>query len=378
MRRVLFASWYSGLGGGETDLLMVADGLASAGYECHLLVPRAGKLAERWRAMGMPCHRLAYRGATTAFLPSIWARFPVVRRMRALLQREGIALVHSDYHTLPLLCPAARRTNIPITWTVWGWWFKPRPWQRRFFHGIPALARSCAIRDGFLGEPPFMPAQRLPVIYAGVDTQRFQPGGAGLRLRQELGIDSAAALVAMVARFQRVKGHHIFQAMARRVLAQLPDVHFLVAGDDVFGVVADQRYRNKILARAREDSLLRDRLHYIGFRQDVERVYAAADIVVCPSLFESYGKANLEAMSCGKPIVSSRRGGPSETVLHGETGFLVDSGDVGAFAAHVLRLLGDEALQQRMGAAARAHVLANFSSEMSILAQRQFYEQLLN
>ena len=175
MKRILFTSWYSGLGGGETDLLTLVDALDASKYDCHLLLPAEGQLAERWRAADRPAHIISYRGASTLFVPAIWARFPVVGRFADLLERERIDLVHGDYHTLPLIAPAAKRAGIPLTWTVWGWWFQPKPWQRGFFRSIPAAARARAIRDGFLGEPPFMPADKLPIIYSGVDTRRFRP-----------------------------------------------------------------------------------------------------------------------------------------------------------------------------------------------------------
>ena len=337
MTRILYASWYTGLGGGETDLLNLAAALDGC-FEPQLLVPAEGKLSARWREAGFAAHILPYRGASTYFVPAIWAHFPAVRRMEALLAERRIDLVHADYHTLPLIAPAARRLGIPIVWTLWGWWFKPKPWQRGFFRALRAVARSNVIRDGFLGEPPFMPRERLPVIYAGVDAARFRPGLPS-DLRSELGIAADAPVVSMVARFQPVKGHGAFQAMAEIALERLPTAHFIVAGDDVFGVAADQRYRERILARARNSPVLRERLHYIGFRADVEAVYAAADVFVCPSDFESYGMANVEAMACGVPVVSTRRGGPSETIAHGETGLLVDAGDVGALADAVLRLL---------------------------------------
>ena len=151
-----------------------------------------------------------------------------------------------------------------------------------------------------------------------------------------------------------------------------------MAGDDVFGVAADQRYRDEILANARESAALRDRLQYLGFRSDVETVYAAADVFVCPSDFESYGMANLEAMSCGKPVVSTRRGGPSETIVEGVTGFLVDPGDADALAARVLRLLRDETLRQSLGAAGREHVKRLFSIEAEAAAHSAIFERLLS
>lgn len=379
MIRVLFTSWYSGLGGGETDLLTLAEALDGGRYQPHLLLPAEGQLSRRWRGAGWAAHILPYRGASTWFVPGLWARFPVVRQMTELLRRQKIDILQSDYHTLPLIAPAARQLGLPLTWTVWGWWFQPKPWQRDFFRAIPvAAARSRAIRDGFLGQQPFMPAEQLPIVYSGVDARRFRPGLDGAKLRRQIGLAEEAPLVAMVARFQPVKGHHRFQAMAQRVLAQRPDTHFIVAGDDVFGVAADQRYRDEMLANARSNAMLRERLHYLGFRGDVEAVYAAADVFVCPSDFESYGKANLEAMACGVPVVSTSRGGPSETIVNGDTGFLVEPGDAEALAAKVLTLLEDGRLREQMGAAGRRHVERRFSAEAAAAAHSAIFEGLLD
>ena len=378
MIRILFTSWYTGLGGGETDLLTLVDALDRSRYQPHLLLPAEGQLSERWRSAGWPVHILPYRGASTWFIPTVWKRFPVVRQMTELLRRQKIDLVQGDYHTLPLIAPAARVVGIPLTWTVWGWWFKPKPWQESFFRQFPlAAARSRAIRDGFLGEPPFMPVEQLPLVYSGVDTRRFRPGLDGASLRREIGIAGDARVVAMVARFQRVKGHHTFQAMAQRILAERPDTRFIVAGDDVFGVAADQRYRDEILSHARSSAILRDRLHYLGFRGDVESVYAAADVFVCPSEFESYGLANLEAMACALPVVSTDRGGPAETIAEGVTGFLVDPGDANALATQALRLLNDAPLRARMGLAGREHVKRSFSADAAAAAHSAIFEDLL-
>lgn len=377
MKRILFASWYTGLGGGETDLLALARSLTEQGYECHLLLPKAGQLSERWQAIG-PVHLLPFRGATTFFVPAIWARLPVVKRFVELLRQQKIDLAHSDYHSLPMLAPAARRAGMPLVFTLWGWWFQPKPWQRAFFRAIPmTVARSLAIRDGFLGEPPFRPVENLPVIYAGVDTRRFHTSLDAARLREQLGIVPDQPVVAMAARFQRVKGHHSFQAIAEAVAEKEPSARFIVAGDNVFGVAADSRYRDEILRRAQANQTLRDRLHYIGFRQDIEQVYAAADLLVCPSDFESFGIANLEALACGKPVVSTNRGGPLETLRQGETGFLLDPGDIAGFAQAVTRLLRDKDLREKMGRAGRADVCARFSSAAMAAAYQRVIEDLL-
>ena len=364
---LLFITTYVGLGGGETSLLTLVEALVKrdARYVPHLLVPHDGQLAERWRANGWQVHTTPFRGATTYFVPAIWARFPIVAKIADLMRREKIRAVHSDYHSLPFALPAARRVGIPLVWTCWGWWFHPKAWQRGFFQQPDVtFAASWAIKDGFLSNPPFMPPERVQVLPPGVDTERFRPGVDGSNVRVDAGVAANAPLVALIARFQDVKGHDVFQAMARRVAAELPDVRFIVAGENVHGASADDAYKAQILEAHANDPLLRERLIYLGFRDDAERVMAAADVVVCSSQFESYGMVNVEAMASGKPVVSTRRGGPSETVADGETGFLVDAGDDAALAARVTDLLRDPALRRRMGEAGQARVERLFSARV--------------
>ncbi|MBI1258173.1 MAG: glycosyltransferase [Chloroflexi bacterium] len=362
---LLFITTYVGLGGGETSLLTLVEALVrrEPRYRPHLLIPHDGQLGERWRANGWTVHLHPFRGATTYFVPALWARFPITTHIATLIQREQIQAVHSDYHSLPFALPAARRRQIPLVWTCWGWWFQPKPWQRRFFQQPDAtFAASWAIKDGFLGNPPFMPPDRVEVLPPGVDTERFQPGIDGANVRVDAGVAPDAPLVALIARFQDVKGHDVFQAMAKIVAEAIPEARFVVAGESINEKSADDAYKARIRAAHEADPLLRERLVYLGFRSDAERVMAAADVIVCSSSFESYGMVNVEAMASGKPVVSTRRGGPSETVADGETGFLVDAGDADALAQNVITLLRDPDLRQRMGAAGRARVERLFSA----------------
>src|SRR5262249_10250831 len=154
-----------------------------------------------------------------------------------------------------------------------------------------------------LGTPPFMDPNRIELLYPGIDTDRFHPEVDGLRVRFEASIATDAPVVALLARFQAVKGHDVFQAMARQVALQIPQARFLVAGENVHGAAADDAYKQGILNTWRNDRLLRERMHYLGFRDDTERVIGAADVVVCPSSFESFGVVNIEAMACARPVV---------------------------------------------------------------------------
>ncbi|MBZ0295612.1 MAG: glycosyltransferase family 4 protein [Anaerolineae bacterium] len=363
LMNLLFVSSYSDLGGGETALVTLARSLDPARFLPHLLVPRTGQLSERWQSLGWPVHVTPWRGANVYFIPALWAQFPAARQMEAIIREQKIHAVHAEYHSLPFALPAATRAGVPLLWTCMGWWFHPRLWQRGFFRRpLAAFAHSQAIKDGFLGQPPFMPPERIEVLYPGVDTQRFHPGVDGVKVRFDANIAQDAPVVAMIARFQDVKGHDVFQAMAKQVVLQIPEARFIVAGENT-QTSADDSYKARIIQAARQTSLLRKRLSYLGFRSDVERVIGAADVVVCASRFEGYGVVNIEAMACGKPVVSTNQGGPSETIVDGETGYLVPAGDAAALASRVIDLLHDASLRAKMGAAGREHVLRHFSME---------------
>jgi len=374
---LLFVSSYIDLGGGETALLNLVDHLDPARYHPHLLVRAEGQLAAAWRQRGWPVDVIPWRGATTYFIPALWSRLPISRRIQSLIRQRDIHLVHSDYHTLPMALPAAERAGVPALWWCWGWWFHPKPWQRAFFRRPAAtIALSKAIKSGFLGEPPFMTPAAVELIYSGVDTTRFRPGLDGSSVRQDAGLEPDAPLVALLARFQDVKGHDVFQDMARHIAREIPAARFIVAGENT-QTTADNTYKTRILAAAAADPLLQSRLRYLGFRADTERVIAAADVVVCSSHFESYGMVNIEAMASAKPVVSTNRGGPSETIIHGETGFLVPPGDAPALARHVIQLLHDPSLRQRIGAAGRARVEAQFSVHAMAAHYTRIVEQVL-
>lgn len=82
-------------------------------------------------------------------------------------------------------------------------------------------------------------------------------------------------------------------------------------------------------------------------------------------------------MACALPVVSTRRGGPAETIVDGVTGCLVAPGDADALARQTLRLLSNAPLRRRMGAAGREHVQRRFSAEAAAAAHSAIFEDLL-
>jgi glycosyltransferase involved in cell wall biosynthesis len=332
-------------------------------HEPVLVCPREGQLPAAARRLGLEAHILSYRGASVWFVPSVWAHFPESRRIESVLRELSPQVVHSDFHTLPYALPACRKQGVPVIFTCYGWWFRPRPWQRGFYRNGPRtiLAISDAVRRGFLGDPPFMPLERVRVLHLGVDTELFRPRPAERpEVRRALDLDLESPLVTLLGRYQSVKGQDVFLQACTRIASQRPEARFVVAGENIFGGAGDEVFKRRIYRQAQAEPRLRDRVRFMGWVPDPEKLLAASDVVVCASRFESFGMVLVEAMASGVPVVSTQVGGPSETIVDGETGYLVPPGRADLIAARVLELLADAGLRRRVGTAGQERVRAHF------------------
>jgi glycosyltransferase involved in cell wall biosynthesis len=122
---------------------------------------------------------------------------------------------------------------------------------------------------------------------------------------------------------------------------------------------------------------LQTQVVFAGFRNDVAQLLEALDVFVLPSITEGIPIALLEACACARPIVASRVGGVPEVIRHGESGLLVDVGDVAGLAGAIDGLLNNRALAQRLGCQAAADVTARYSTSQMVRDTWQAYELAL-
>jgi glycosyltransferase involved in cell wall biosynthesis len=221
----------------------------------------------------------------------------------------------------------------------------------------------------YLTEVEKIDATKLRTIYNGIDLKRFNNKPAIVEYRSSLGIQLDELVVGMVGRMSEQKNYKTLLEAAKVVVRQVLNVRFILVGDGP---------ERKALELRVAGCELKDKVIFVGHRKDADSLMRVFDVGVLSSHYEGCPNVILEYMACSKPVVASDVGGCKELVVEGETGFIVSSADPGAMADRLLRLLKDEPLRMRMGAAGRKRAEENFISEKMARNTEQLYGELLN
>lgn len=200
----------------------------------------------------------------------------------------------------------------------------------------------------FLRDFERFPADKVHVIRNGVDCQRFAPNvEARQAVRRELGVAEETPLVGIVAALRPEKYHQLLLEVAASLRPRMESVQWLIVGD---GPERDQ------LESMSSRLGLTDRVRFLGTRSDTERILAALDLFALCSLNEASPVSILEALACGVPVVATDVGSVKESIVDGQTGRLVPSGDRAAMTEAIAGLLQDSLARSRMGSVGREHV----------------------
>jgi glycosyltransferase involved in cell wall biosynthesis len=202
----------------------------------------------------------------------------------------------------------------------------------------------------------------VTVIWNGLDLEAFDSKTAIAGAREP-----NTHTVAMVAGLQPWKNQRDYVRLARLVLATRDDAVFLVVGSGSAEYKAELQRTAALLGVA-------DQVRFMGFVDNIPSLMSTIDVLVHTTDREPFGRVFVEAMAARKPIVAVQSGGPAEIVVHGETGFLVPSGDLEAMAGAVTSLLDDPAARLQMGDAGRRRVERHYTLQRHCAAVAHVYE----
>ncbi|HUU30562.1 MAG TPA: glycosyltransferase family 4 protein [Phycisphaerae bacterium] len=389
-------------GGAETYVYRFAEELLAAGHEVHLIAAAFGATPA-----GAYTHRVMRRGLTRSSrdVHFAFAAGRAARRAGLAGGRAGLDVVVAVGRTLgadvlqphggtlrgnrrqnlrlirgPVLRELKRAFDVLNPKTRTHLWIESKQFSASPPPQVVAISRM-VLRD--MKEFYAVPDERLHLVYNGVDLERFSPSAcddcrADARAAYGLAPDETCFLI--VAHNFRLKGvRELVDAAARLDLAPprrdgrpgsagppRPD------GRDPWRLIVIGKENPKPYLERAARLGCADRFLFPGAAADVVPAYAAADVYVQPTWYDPCSLVVLEALACGRPVITTRFNGAAELMEDGREGFLLDAPDQTDRLAEAMKRLLDPALRARLGAAARLAVepysiQRNFREMMAVL-----------
>lgn len=321
------------------------------------------EVGDRAKAQGLTVELVACAG-----------RFDVgaVRHIRQLIAAYNVDVLHTHGYKADLYGYVSRwSTRVALVATCHNW--PSRALSMRAYAFLDRLAlrkfdRVVAISDALLEtlHRSGVEAGKVKMISNGIDIDRFRD--AQPTLRDELAL-CERALVGFVGRLVPDKGGEILLRAAQQVLRVKPDTEFVFVGD------GPTRSSWELLAR---ELGISDQVVFAGVRGDMPGVYSSFQMVVLPSLCEAMPMCVLEAMAAGKPVVATRVGAIPKVVDPGQTGLLVEPGDVNGLSAAIVKILEDRELARQMGSNGSVRAAKLFSSDAMARQYEDLYRQAMD
>lgn len=316
-------------GGAEQTTIDVANAVVRGGGKA-LVATRGGRMAARLEADG---------GRLTQM--PVQTKNPLVMlgnaaRLADLIRREKVSIVHARSRAPAFSALwAAQATKTPFVATYHGV-YGARNSVKRWYNAVMTrgdlvIANSDYTRDHVLAEHGIDPA-KIVSIPRGVDLERFNPSWVTPervdQLRAAWGVDPKDRRVKLLlaGRLTRIKGHLLIVEAARRM--NRDDFLIIFAGDDQGRTDYRQEVESAVAAAG-----LADQIRLVGHCDDMPAAYQICDIAMLPTTKpEAFGRTAVEPQVMGKPVLASDHGGTTETVVNGETGWLVKVDDPVAWA----------------------------------------------
>ena len=363
---------------------LVAGGVERGTVDVAAAIVQGGGNAIVASAGGPMVHELERAGARHITLPLAakmpWSIRRNARLLEDLIRAENVDIVHARSRAPAWSAlRAARRTARPFITTfhgVYNFNSRLKHWYNSVMaRGDRVIATSHYIAQHIIENYGVDPS-RIRLIHRGVDVQMLDPRAVKpervIALARDWRLPDGVPVIMLPGRVTRWKGHRVLlQALAR--LGRRDVICLIVGPED-----KRSRYRRELEALVAALGL-NGLVRFVGMCRDMPSAYMLADVVVSASTdAEGFGRIAAEASAMGRPVVATDHGGARETVIPGETGWLVPPADIEALAAalgQALSLLPRE--REALGTRAQTHIRAHFTKDRMCAATLALYAEIL-
>jgi len=324
-------------------------------------------------------------GALTRLLPKEVKIFLVKRRqgldyrypfrLARLLRKEDIQILHLHNSTALFYGTiAAKIAGIPrIIYTEHARDtfpnIKVRIVERILSHFLDrVIVVASYLKDNLIKYQGFSPSKIL-VIPNGIDERGFENLPPREEIKKGLGLLPGQRVVGIIARLDPIKNHLCLLRAMQMIFKLFPDVMLIIAGD---GPMKEELYSMM------EDHGLKERVLFLGFRDDVAQLLEAMDIFVLCSKSEGLPITLIEAMASGKAIVASRVGGIPEVIKDGVNGILISPDNPTELAEALVGLINDPTKRVRLGTKAKETFYDRFTLQSMLRSYEEVYTDTLD
>ena len=354
------------IGGTESHLLDLVQGLGKLGVNVEVICSRPGPLTEQLSRLDVQiqCVEMVHPWPNGEYLLDQGA----LLNLGALIKRKRPDIIHSHLYPAYLHASlAAKDVGVrAIVNTAHNGIIRPRDALLSHITGAHTIAISQTIAHLLKGVG--VPLESIEVIHKGIGPEHFEDDFETQQsLRLELGLENGP-IIGTVARLSPEKGIDTFLYAMRQVADVHPGITGLVIGD---GPQATE------LSHLTHQLDLEDIVHFHGTRKQTPALNRLLDIFVLPSRVETFSMALLEAMAASRMVVATNVGGTTEVVTHAVDGWLIPPDDPWTLSRAILMLLKHPARRAAMGAVAHRKVAAHFTRDRMIQHTLSFYERIL-
>jgi len=351
------------MGGGETSLLNQLIALRQHPEIVTVLFCPEGDLAKHARTVGIDTRIVTLLPFGYTTLRGLLAFLGNGLKVSWVVKRHRVTILHVESASAcycSLLAGFSRCASLYVTYH--GFWRRDRR--------LVSLLVSKVVRKVFVVSKHLI--DEAADVFGAAKVQHLDlslsPGfcetetAPPSHTRRRLGLPENGQLILQVARYQEIKGQErlLMAFETGRLRGAFTNTALVFAGDVMAGSEdAAHAYYRKVREHA-ERSPCRSDIYFLPFQTKVQNLMMAADVIVVPSEYESFGMVVIETMALGRPVIATNRGGPAEIITDGQDGFLFSPNDIETLISAMRRILEFPEVAARLAACAAQTARARY------------------